>query len=194
MHSTLKMMYTHVKVTLFCCQDCMQAMTTVRELFGAIRALEGYGTDVKGQTDIQGVTAVLQQLALSKASDEEVADSDRTNAHTDDATQSLNQSHPGYAGDDFDVGEALEEETDIPTGLQQSQSTNQEPICADRKKPERRNNYAVNILKRIRSKLDGIDLDKRQPMTVPEHVTAIIHEAQSVDNLSLMYEGWTSWV
>ncbi|KAG2186028.1 hypothetical protein INT43_002466 [Umbelopsis isabellina] len=174
--------------------DCMQALTTVRELFGAIRALEAYGTDVKGQTDIQGVTSALQQLVLNKASDEEVADSDRANAHADDATQSLNQSHPGYAGDDFDVGEALEDETEIPAGLQQSQSTNQEQKCPDRKKSERRNNHAVNILKRIRSKLDGIDLAKRQPMTVPEHVTAIIHEAQSADNLSLMYEGWTSWV
>jgi hypothetical protein len=172
----------------------MQVMTTVRELFGAIRALEGYGTDVKGQTDIQGVTAALQQLALSKASDEDVADGDRPNTHTDDATQSLDQLHPVYAGDDFDVGEALEEETDIATSLQQMEAANQEPMCAEKKKPERRNNHAVNILKRIRSKLDGVDFDKHQPMTIPEHVTAIILEAQSVDNLSSMYEGWTSWV
>ncbi|KAI8090817.1 hypothetical protein BDF21DRAFT_412239 [Thamnidium elegans] len=56
------------------------------------------------------------------------------------------------------------------------------------------NNHVVKIMKRIRSKLEGVDFGVQHKMPVSEQVTRSIEQATSVDNLCLMYEGWTSWV
>lgn len=49
-------------------------------------------------------------------------------------------------------------------------------------------------MKRIRSKLEGVDFGVQHKMSVSEQVSKTIEQATSVDNLCLMYEGWTSWV
>lgn len=170
----------------------MLVMITVKELFGAMKALEGYGTDVKGHNDVQMVTNALQQLTLAKTSDEQPSDEVPPPADP----------HVVFAGDgklsDFDVAEALDEETNTEaSSLQPTEpaKSDQDLKCADTAtKTERRNHHAVAILRRIRSKLEGVDFGHSQAYSVPEHISAIISEAQSIDNLSLMYEGWTSWV
>jgi phosphatidylinositol kinase/protein kinase (PI-3 family) len=49
-------------------------------------------------------------------------------------------------------------------------------------------------MKRIRSKLEGDDFGVTHRMSISEQVARTIEQATSVDNLCLMYEGWTSWV
>jgi phosphatidylinositol kinase/protein kinase (PI-3 family) len=54
-------------------------------------------------------------------------------------------------------------------------------------------------MRRVRQKLEGRDTDfcnagLDATMTVAEQVAKTIEQATCIDNLSLMYEGWTSWV
>ncbi|CAO3626259.1 unnamed protein product [Mucor hiemalis] len=56
------------------------------------------------------------------------------------------------------------------------------------------NPHVVKIMKRIRSKLEGVDFNVKHKMSVSEQVARSIDQATSIDNLCLMYEGWTSWV
>lgn len=55
-------------------------------------------------------------------------------------------------------------------------------------------NHVTKIMKRIRSKLEGVDFGVQHKMNVSEQVARSIEQATSVDNLCMMYEGWTSWV
>lgn len=59
---------------------------------------------------------------------------------------------------------------------------------------EEKNAFALNVLRRVRLKLEGREPDALRRATVQEQVDFIIREATSIDNLSLMYEGWTSWI
>ncbi|KAI8979953.1 hypothetical protein BDB01DRAFT_798216 [Pilobolus umbonatus] len=61
-------------------------------------------------------------------------------------------------------------------------------------KTTRNNGHVNRIMKRIRSKLEGIDFGIQHKMSISEQVNKSIDEATSTDNLCLMYEGWTSWV
>ncbi|KAI9470908.1 MAG: hypothetical protein EXX96DRAFT_603026 [Benjaminiella poitrasii] len=56
------------------------------------------------------------------------------------------------------------------------------------------NNHVTKIMKRIRSKLEGFDFRVQHKMSISEQVARSIEQATSVDNLCMMYEGWTSWV
>ncbi|OBZ86292.1 Serine/threonine-protein kinase SMG1 [Choanephora cucurbitarum] len=56
------------------------------------------------------------------------------------------------------------------------------------------NTHVTKIMKRIRHKLEGVDFGVQHKMTVNEQVARSIDQATSVDNLCMMYEGWTSWV
>ncbi|CAG8482825.1 1541_t:CDS:2, partial [Ambispora gerdemannii] len=57
-----------------------------------------------------------------------------------------------------------------------------------------RNTYAVNILRRVKSKLEGKDFDPVTKMSVEEQVDKMIRQATDIDNLCVMYEGWTPWI
>ena len=58
---------------------------------------------------------------------------------------------------------------------------------------QERNSHALNVLKRVRLKLTG-RIGEHAKLSVPEQVNAVIEEAISVDNLCVMYEGWTPWI
>ncbi|KZC05708.1 Serine/threonine-protein kinase SMG1 [Dufourea novaeangliae] len=59
---------------------------------------------------------------------------------------------------------------------------------------QERNAYALNVWRRIRMKLEGRDPHSTRKYTTAEQVEYVIREAQSTDNLALLYEGWTPWV
>ncbi|XP_076649018.1 serine/threonine-protein kinase Smg1 isoform X2 [Halictus rubicundus] len=59
---------------------------------------------------------------------------------------------------------------------------------------QERNAYALNVWRRIRMKLEGRDPHPSRKYTTAEQVEYVIREAQSTDNLALLYEGWTPWV
>ncbi|KAG7209878.1 hypothetical protein KM043_011480 [Ampulex compressa] len=59
---------------------------------------------------------------------------------------------------------------------------------------QERNAYALNVWRRVRMKLEGRDPHPTRKYTTAEQVEYVIREAQSTDNLALLYEGWTPWV
>lgn len=59
---------------------------------------------------------------------------------------------------------------------------------------QERNAYALNVWRRVRMKLEGRDPNSSRKYTTPEQVEYVIREAQSSENLALLYEGWTPWV
>ncbi|XP_034250537.1 serine/threonine-protein kinase SMG1 [Thrips palmi] len=59
---------------------------------------------------------------------------------------------------------------------------------------QERNDYAMSVWRRVRTKLEGRDPDSARRSTVSEQVDFIINEATNLDNLALLYEGWTPWV
>ncbi|KAG0277332.1 Serine/threonine-protein kinase smg1 [Linnemannia exigua] len=70
---------------------------------------------------------------------------------------------------------------------QQQQQQQQPPL-------HQRNAYAVNILRRVRHKLEGRDFEAVKKCKVTEQVDRVIQEATNVENLANMYEGWTPWL
>lgn len=61
-------------------------------------------------------------------------------------------------------------------------------------KGQQRNAYAVGVWRRIKMKLEGRDPDPGRKYSPQEQVDHVIREATSLDNLALLYEGWTPWV
>ncbi|XP_076263990.1 serine/threonine-protein kinase Smg1 isoform X2 [Rhynchophorus ferrugineus] len=61
-------------------------------------------------------------------------------------------------------------------------------------KVQPRNGYAVNVWRRVKMKLEGRDPDPGRKCTAQEQVDYVIREATSLENLALLYEGWTPWV
>ena len=59
---------------------------------------------------------------------------------------------------------------------------------------QERNAYALNVWRRVRMKLEGRDPNPNRKYTTAEQVEYVIREAQSTENLALLYEGWTPWV
>merc|ERR550517_203352 len=59
---------------------------------------------------------------------------------------------------------------------------------------EEKNKFALSVLRRVRVKLEGREPDALRRSTVGEQVDFVIREAQNVENLALMYEGWTAWI
>lgn len=59
---------------------------------------------------------------------------------------------------------------------------------------EQRNTHAVVAWQKVRMKLEGRDPDPGVKYTAREQVDYVIREATSLDNLALLYEGWTPWV
>uniref|UniRef100_T1KSW0 non-specific serine/threonine protein kinase n=2 Tax=Tetranychus urticae TaxID=32264 RepID=T1KSW0_TETUR len=57
-----------------------------------------------------------------------------------------------------------------------------------------RNTYATNVWKRVKMKLDGRDPHPVNRSSISEQVDYVIKESMKLENLALMYEGWTSWV
>lgn len=59
---------------------------------------------------------------------------------------------------------------------------------------QERNSYAVSVWRRVKMKLDGRDPDLNKRFSVAEQVEFVLKEARNLDNLSVLYEGWTPWV
>lgn len=59
---------------------------------------------------------------------------------------------------------------------------------------QERNSYAVSVWRRVKLKLEGRDPESAVRTSVADQVDRIIKEATSMDNLAVLYEGWTPWV
>ena len=59
---------------------------------------------------------------------------------------------------------------------------------------EEKNTFAMNVMRKVRAKLEGREPDVLRRSSVAEQIDFIIRESTNVDNLALLYEGWTSWI
>nr|CAB3266393.1 serine/threonine-protein kinase SMG1 [Phallusia mammillata] len=59
---------------------------------------------------------------------------------------------------------------------------------------QERNYFAVSVWRKVKTKLDGRDAETGKRLQAAEQVDHVISEATSLDNLSMLYEGWTAWV
>ncbi|KAG0320022.1 Serine/threonine-protein kinase smg1 [Linnemannia gamsii] len=83
-----------------------------------------------------------------------------------------------------------------PHQMQQQDQYQQQKQQQQHQQPplHQRNAYAVNILRRVRHKLEGRDFEAVKKCKVTEQVDRVIQEATNVENLANMYEGWTPWL
>ena len=56
-----------------------------------------------------------------------------------------------------------------------------------------KNQFALKAIKKVKKKLTGIE-NSKQPMSLEEHLTFLIEKSTKIENLSNMYEGWSSWI
>lgn len=59
---------------------------------------------------------------------------------------------------------------------------------------QEKNVYAMSVWRRVKFKLEGRDPDPSIRLTEKQQVDWTISEATNMDNLALLYEGWTPWV
>ncbi|KAG0244135.1 Serine/threonine-protein kinase smg1 [Mortierella sp. GBA43] len=80
--------------------------------------------------------------------------------------------------------------------MQQQQTPHQQDAQPpqDQQAPHQRNAYAMHVLRRVRHKLEGRDLDPVKKFKYVEQVDRVIQEATNIENLANMYEGWTPWL
>ena len=67
-------------------------------------------------------------------------------------------------------------------------------VKLEQQKGTSRNVTAINVLLKIKGKLEGKDNVEKRSQSVEEQVDYLIKQAVSVDNLASMYEGWMSWI
>ena len=105
------------------------------------------------------------------------------------------------------------------TSSEQSLKLRRDKGPGSRQVSEEKNKFALSVLRRVRVKLEGREPDSLRKVgnreicimfniqnifvflwhlifqsTVGEQVDFIIREAMNMENLSLMYEGWTAWI
>ena len=93
-----------------------------------------------------------------------------------------------------DLATLLREENIEQFKKQKEQQSSDPSTAKDVSIKEKKNAFALNVLKRIRAKLDGREPDVLRKSSVQEQVDFIIRESTNLDNLALIYEGWTAWI
>ncbi|KAI9306755.1 hypothetical protein BJ944DRAFT_41558 [Cunninghamella echinulata] len=77
-------------------------------------------------------------------------------------------------------------------GIDPIQPIDEKPVIKNVQ--QQKNAHVMKIIQRVQEKLDGYDFGIDHAMDITEQVSITINQATSAKNLSLMYEGWTSWV
>lgn len=87
--------------------------------------------------------------------------------------------------------------SDCPIRRPQGSRLQEDPLNKQKRGPpgsQERNAYAMSVWRRVKYKLEGRDPDPNIRSTEKQQVDWTIMEATNVDNLALLYEGWTPWV
>ncbi|RHY35504.1 hypothetical protein DYB32_000011 [Aphanomyces invadans] len=142
------------------------ALTAVARLNSALDASTGLG-------EIRQAMEAVVRLFFEIADQATLLSShERSNTNADDSSDSSSSS------DDEDDSDSNDEPSGgIPAPLKLKQV-------------QERNVFGLQVLRRVKDKLDG----EASHYTVEEHVQWLIQEATSVDNLCQMYEGWMPWI
>ncbi|KAG7395598.1 hypothetical protein PHYBOEH_003435 [Phytophthora boehmeriae] len=96
-------------------------------------------------------------------------------------------------GDTDDVITVAEGNSDV-LGTDSGNGSNDSNASPSLDRTEPKSQYGLQVLKRIEDKLLGIVTEMTPVMTVEQQAAWLIDEATNVDNLCVMYEGWTPWI
>ncbi|OQR94690.1 phosphatidylinositol kinase [Achlya hypogyna] len=124
--------------------------------------------------------AVATAMALTSAAMEAFEDIANT-------ALELSKEEEGDWSDDDDSSSDNEESNDTSDDRISDDAT-------DAVRVQERNRYGLQVLQRVKEKLDGFPTPRAPPLKVPAHVDWLVSQATSVDNLCVMYEGWTPWI
>ena len=106
----------------------------------------------------------------------------------------------------------MREEEQLNTDSSVRNKSDKSGSSGPRQVSEEKNKFALSVLRRVRVKLEGREPDSLRKVlvisvnrfifnvfcpvksSVGEQVDFIIREAMNMENLALMYEGWTAWI
>lgn len=204
------------QIAVFSAQDCVKTkassirsllnthhriMADIRTLLKTMTKFEDSGVAGLGEylTRYKAYTECLSALFKSLVSDEELT-TEKVHAVLNEITI-IQEETPGI------YEELLQFSIDNSSKVinKRPPLVRQESVCMSPKHGvprdphtgkavQERNAYAVSVWRRVRMKLEGKDPDPNRRYSVQEQVDWAINEATSLDNLALLYEGWTPWV
>lgn len=142
-------------------------------------------------TDMANRLSALEQSAASSASaadddhDHDDGEEEAPNDDTDSFNVVVNDRDATSAGATTGSGDSDAEPSALDDSTRASRSGAQEM-----------NRHGLHVLKRVDEKLSGLVSLKGEvrALTLHEQASWLIDEATKVDNLCVMYEGWTPWI
>ncbi|KAF9920880.1 Serine/threonine-protein kinase smg1 [Linnemannia zychae] len=156
---------------------------------GAGTGIFGGGTDLNiggGDQESEGQLS-SRSLGVRRPSEESLCSISSTSIKSTATVESVSKRWTTSGWDTVDSALANLSNGQGQVQHQQEQPHQQAPL-------HQRNAYAVNILRRVRHKLEGRDFEAVKKCKVAEQVDRVIQEATNVENLANMYEGWTPWL
>ncbi|KAH9498432.1 Serine/threonine-protein kinase smg1 [Bulinus truncatus] len=188
--SSIRAYMTHYKIfsekITAILKTVVSEMTTREEMAQSVHDMEA----VKDQLDTIydslsefAPTITTKSLAASGEPNEKLFDPSRSvhQGRERDSPPLLNQNGP--------IGQLTAVK---PQGKKEKEKMARDPKTG--KAVQERNSYAVGVWRRVKMKLEGRDPDPNKRMSISEQVDYIIKEAKNLDNLAVLYEGWTPWV
>ena len=134
--------------------------------------------------------ATNQQISLWKEKSEPNQSSTSSNVNHSSVSSSTNQiSSSSHLNNDDD--DNLDQFIEQPLLLH---ATNDSFSSKNENREQVRNVYAISALKRIKAKLQGTDFGNSSKSSVSQQVDRVIDSATNIDNLCVLYEGWTAWI
>jgi hypothetical protein len=135
----------------------------------------------------------------------------------DSESEPSNDSTPSTPPAETEVDSTTEIGTTHQPPPQKAISSKKATFAGTRSNRTQQNVHAINVLKRVESKLEGRDHTTElqsnsagqeggfqtqhlqppprvEPQSVKDQVDRVIQQAINPDNLCLLYEGWTAWI
>jgi len=174
-HTTSKQLTTFFKT-----QE--KIIRNLNEIYTASKQNQNYlkGTDVLQKlsgliSDLKSTNKEFfpQLISLSRTCAKFAKDFD----HTKESSLSSNE--------EDEEDQLIEEEVDVL-----DQKTNEE----QRSLTSVDNLYAINVIKRVKQKLQGRDKSEIEKISVKQQVQSLIQDATNINNLAQLFEGWSSWI
>ncbi|KAG0239164.1 Serine/threonine-protein kinase smg1 [Actinomortierella wolfii] len=175
------------------CEQALKVMRKNKEILVTLLEAFVYDPLVDWQIDTNTASTALPLGATAMSAAASVG-GDPTDVTVASSRSLVSENSRG--GQDLDDASSSSLATTF-SGMQLNGDSHQQqsvPPQQQQQQQHQRNAYAVNILRRVRHKLEGRDFDPQKKSKVTEQVERVIQEATSVDNLAMMYEGWTAWI
>ncbi|KAF9322855.1 Serine/threonine-protein kinase smg1, partial [Linnemannia elongata] len=163
---------------------------------GAGNIVGGGGADVNGgggDQDSEGQLSSRSLGVVRRLSEESLCSVSSMSIKSTATTDSLSKK---WTSSGWEPAESSSSSLFNGQGQKLQQMHQQDQYQQQQQQPplHQRNAYAVNILRRVRHKLEGRDFEAVKKCKVTEQVDRVIQEATNVENLANMYEGWTPWL